>query len=434
MEETRPVATLDVNTGKAEIRLIDTSGWNRAVKGMTLYTGDSIRTLSGAVVTVQYFDKSITRLRENSELNIKNLQKSEKGDVVSLELTRGKMWARVAKVINENSSFEVETPTILASAKGTALEILVAKQVAQNPQTGENDETFTSQVRVLESQVDARAIDRVSSEDAQGNVRTEIRVLADVILPSGSETIINDADIQNFSQEPGRKPIVRSIPANIRSSKWYQFNEQADQIYLKSLQDEFGRIIKDMDSRGFFEKLFLSQDEKARAENARVIYYQIENQLSQIESDLEELSQNEDSSSEILDLSETQDENSSGSSAIDDIEQKPVTTFERHHIVQSGDTLNAIAQRYGVSSDVLMKTNNITDPNLIQVGQELTIPVDLQNLPEVKVPSVKPGLRASTPAAVTTPDSSTSDAVTNTDSMGKPDTNLQEAEPFASDH
>src|SRR5574342_661676 len=44
------------------------------------------------------------------------------------------------------------------------------------------------------------------------------------------------------------------------------------------------------------------------------------------------------------------------------------------YIVQSGDTLSAIAQRFGVSLSALIAANNLTNPNLIFVGQRLTIP------------------------------------------------------------
>ncbi len=44
------------------------------------------------------------------------------------------------------------------------------------------------------------------------------------------------------------------------------------------------------------------------------------------------------------------------------------------YIVQSGDTLSSIAARFNVDLNALMQANNITDPNLLAVGQELTIP------------------------------------------------------------
>ena len=43
------------------------------------------------------------------------------------------------------------------------------------------------------------------------------------------------------------------------------------------------------------------------------------------------------------------------------------------HQVQPGDTLGAIADRYHVSLNQLLKWNNIQNPNLIMVGQQLKI-------------------------------------------------------------
>ena len=47
--------------------------------------------------------------------------------------------------------------------------------------------------------------------------------------------------------------------------------------------------------------------------------------------------------------------------------------LERQHTVVAGDSLSAIATRYGVSSQRLMQYNNLRDPN-VKVGQSLKIP------------------------------------------------------------
>ncbi len=44
------------------------------------------------------------------------------------------------------------------------------------------------------------------------------------------------------------------------------------------------------------------------------------------------------------------------------------------HVVESGQTLSAIAEAYGVSVRAIMKANKITDPTKLQVGQKLFIP------------------------------------------------------------
>lgn len=50
------------------------------------------------------------------------------------------------------------------------------------------------------------------------------------------------------------------------------------------------------------------------------------------------------------------------------------TNGARSHTVQSGETLSAIAARYSVSVGTLASANNLANPNLLQVGQNLTIP------------------------------------------------------------
>ena len=44
------------------------------------------------------------------------------------------------------------------------------------------------------------------------------------------------------------------------------------------------------------------------------------------------------------------------------------------HVVQPGDTLTSIAEQYGTTVQALVEANAIEDPDVIAVGQELTIP------------------------------------------------------------
>jgi hypothetical protein len=44
------------------------------------------------------------------------------------------------------------------------------------------------------------------------------------------------------------------------------------------------------------------------------------------------------------------------------------------HIVQSGDTLYDIAEKYGVSVEDIVKANELENPDWLSIGQELIIP------------------------------------------------------------
>jgi LysM repeat protein len=57
---------------------------------------------------------------------------------------------------------------------------------------------------------------------------------------------------------------------------------------------------------------------------------------------------------------------------------------ETVHTVKKGETIYSIALSYGVSTDALVKLNNITDPAKLKAGQKLTIPEKLVVTPPVR--------------------------------------------------
>jgi hypothetical protein len=63
----------------------------------------------------------------------------------------------------------------------------------------------------------------------------------------------------------------------------------------------------------------------------------------------------------------------------------------RIYIVQSGDTLGAIAEKFGVDQDELIALNNIQDPNVLDPGSKLVIPPRARTeLPVSRNPTVTP--------------------------------------------
>ncbi|MFN8592967.1 MAG: LysM domain-containing protein [Thermomicrobiales bacterium] len=52
----------------------------------------------------------------------------------------------------------------------------------------------------------------------------------------------------------------------------------------------------------------------------------------------------------------------------------PTPGIEQRYVVRDGDTLSGIAARFGVPEDAILKTNGISNPDKLFVGQELLIP------------------------------------------------------------
>ena len=49
---------------------------------------------------------------------------------------------------------------------------------------------------------------------------------------------------------------------------------------------------------------------------------------------------------------------------------------QRTHVVQSGDTLSAIAKQFDTTVEAIVAANEMTDPDVLAVGDELIIPAD----------------------------------------------------------
>ena len=52
----------------------------------------------------------------------------------------------------------------------------------------------------------------------------------------------------------------------------------------------------------------------------------------------------------------------------------PTPGEQQRYVVREGDTLSAIAARFGVSEDAILKENPLSDRDRLLVGQELVIP------------------------------------------------------------
>jgi LysM repeat protein len=55
-------------------------------------------------------------------------------------------------------------------------------------------------------------------------------------------------------------------------------------------------------------------------------------------------------------------------------EVSPAATTASSHVVSAGESLSAIARRYGVTVEAIIEANGLNDPDLIYAGQVLTIP------------------------------------------------------------
>lgn len=129
-----PAAALDIQKGSAEVN-------GRIVKtGTNLKQGDIIKTGKDSLAVINFYDKSSSRIDENSEITITKLSTSNEGanTQVGIKVTLGHIWSRVVKLVDKESKFEVETPTTVATVRGTAFDINVDSEGKESMVVTEN--------------------------------------------------------------------------------------------------------------------------------------------------------------------------------------------------------------------------------------------------------------------------------------------------------
>jgi LysM repeat protein len=76
------------------------------------------------------------------------------------------------------------------------------------------------------------------------------------------------------------------------------------------------------------------------------------------------------------------------------------------YTIQSGDTLAGIAALFNSTEEAIIAENNITDPNAIQVGQQIVVPVNLVTATPTRPPTstpITPGAGTLLPTSTLTP-------------------------------
>lgn len=106
--------------------------WVPVVPNMLVSEGDWIRTRSRSSVEIRQDDGTIIKLRPNSKamLSLAGTTKTARGEVrvTQVKLDSGSVIAKVNKLLQRDSRFEIETPTATSFVRGTEFRVKVEDQ------------------------------------------------------------------------------------------------------------------------------------------------------------------------------------------------------------------------------------------------------------------------------------------------------------------
>lgn len=123
-EEDRPLAIVRRFKPDVIVKHADADEWEDSEIGKPLFNNDTLRTDENGYAAVQFMDNSLLKIKPNSLLIIKGEVLGKNSTASRLAVEIGEVFLNVTK---RQSDFEVQTPTGVASVKGTSFGTLVGK-------------------------------------------------------------------------------------------------------------------------------------------------------------------------------------------------------------------------------------------------------------------------------------------------------------------
>jgi len=193
-----------IAAGRAKILEYGIKEWENGYSGTKLLLGDSVKTSMKSRGVLQFFNGTIVRMNEDTEVTITDITKRSDVEKIGLTLNHGSIW--VNKVQTEGvdqSDLQVRTSHLLVSDVGTVFEV-----------SSNSLET----VRVMKGDVNVQIIDT-----------DEKKTLLDTIqVGVGQEMNLDEAILKAFQNR--ETPSVRmALNDAFKLSDWYIWNIGEDE-------------------------------------------------------------------------------------------------------------------------------------------------------------------------------------------------------------
>lgn len=114
--------------GQVEYQRRGKGAWHPLTTNTLLQTDDAVRTVgANSTAELYWIDGTRMRLAPNTTVGIKKCTYNgmKRTEISLFRLNLGKVWVRIVRTLSRSSKFEVETPTAVATVRGTIFSVAV---------------------------------------------------------------------------------------------------------------------------------------------------------------------------------------------------------------------------------------------------------------------------------------------------------------------
>jgi len=228
------VATIYKIAGKVEIKQSGSEKWEKAKVEMPLTAGMALRTGKNAEAFIKWSTGSVVKFSAQTSMNFSelSLDKTSKIEKTTIDISEGRLFANVKKMLNKNSEFNVKTPTAIAGVRGTGF----------LAETSEGKTTFA----VVEGQVSvtAEGVEVLLNENLQTLVESGMPPAEPAEMPEDLRQELNkDAkETSDISKEPTVEGAKETAAPKEVEERTEVINQTIEDIIN---QDTQGKIIEE---------------------------------------------------------------------------------------------------------------------------------------------------------------------------------------------
>lgn len=139
--------TLSVLSGDVFVLKQGTDTWVQVTDGMTIVTGDRVKTGAKAHALITFFEGSTMEVQPDTEVSIEEISTVDETGSTTIKLKQkvGETWNRVEKLIDPASCYEIESPAGAAVVRGTTIGVVVKLAGDTKAKVLEGEASFIAQ-------------------------------------------------------------------------------------------------------------------------------------------------------------------------------------------------------------------------------------------------------------------------------------------------